>query len=96
MTMGKGMADMELMSHDNLLFDEISTLIEQSRRTMLAQMSSATVYLFWTIGKCINNDILKNERADYGKKIVSRVATQLSWSHFIELLPFKTHEAKMY
>jgi len=26
----------------------------------------------------INADILRNERADYGKKIVSRVATQLT------------------
>jgi hypothetical protein len=29
-------------------------------------------------------------------EIVSKLSTQLSWSHFIELLPVKTHEARMY
>jgi hypothetical protein len=30
------------------------------------------------------------------KKIVSPLATQLSWSHFIELLPLQTEEAKLF
>lgn len=29
-------------------------------------------------------------------EIVSKLSTQLSWSHFIELLPIKTHAARMY
>ena len=29
-------------------------------------------------------------------EIVSQVATQLSWSHFVELLPIKSSEARMY
>jgi hypothetical protein len=29
-------------------------------------------------------------------KIVSPLATQLSWSHFIELLPLTSHEARLY
>ena len=60
-----------------LLYSEISNLIEHNRRTMLSQVSSATVFLFWRIGKLINGDILKNQRADYGKKIVSTLSTQL-------------------
>jgi len=39
---------------------------------------------------------LENKRADYGKKIVSHLATQLSWACFIEILPLKTQEAKLY
>jgi hypothetical protein len=34
--------------------------------------------LFWQIGTRINIDILDNKRADYGKQIVSHLATQLS------------------
>jgi len=115
-----------------ILFSKISTLIEQSRRTMLAQASSTTIFLFWEIGRRINENILENERADYGKKIVSRVATQLaekygrsfearnlrrmmqffeqfpnfeivspaatqlSWAHFVEILPLKTHKSKLF
>ena len=35
------------------------------------------------IGESINSVLLDNQRAEYGKQIVSQVATQLSWSHFI-------------
>ena len=52
--------------------------------------------LFWEIGNHINVDILENKRADYGKQIVSKASTQLSWSHFIEILPLKTMDAKLY
>lgn len=43
----------------------------------------------WYIGERINREILGNTRAEYGKQIVLRLATQLSWSHFIEVLPNK-------
>lgn len=79
--------------------------------------------LFWEIGHRINNEILENKRADYGKQvinllseelvvkygrsfevrnlrrmmqfaeqfsdltIVSTASTQLSWNHFVEILP---------
>ncbi|MCM1185146.1 MAG: hypothetical protein NC251_02320 [Lachnoclostridium sp.] len=43
----------------------------------------------WNIGERINKEILGNVRAEYGKQIVSRLATQLSWSHFVEVLPLK-------
>ncbi|MCL2065723.1 MAG: PDDEXK nuclease domain-containing protein, partial [Candidatus Cloacimonetes bacterium] len=114
------------------LFDEISKLIEQSRKAIYKQASATTVLLFWKIGQCINCDILENKRADYGKQIVSLLATQLtekygrgfdirnvrrmmqfaeqfqdftivstlstqlSWSHFIEILPLNTQEAKLF
>jgi len=68
---------MELMNSDRILFDEISALIEQSRSAIHKQASAATILLFWNIGQHINNDILKNKRADYGKQIVSALSTQL-------------------
>jgi predicted nuclease of restriction endonuclease-like (RecB) superfamily len=39
---------------------------------------------------------LKNKRANYGKQIVVTLSRQLSWSHFLALIPLKTNEAKMY
>jgi len=69
---------MNLMNPDNVLFDEISVLIEHSRRVIYAQANSATISLFWKIGQRINVEILKSKRADYGKQIVSRLATQLT------------------
>ena len=69
---------MELMNGNNVLFSDISALIEQTRLAIYAQTSGSTVLLFWKIGQRINNDILENKRADYGKQIVSQAATQLS------------------
>ncbi|MCL2187898.1 MAG: PDDEXK nuclease domain-containing protein [Defluviitaleaceae bacterium] len=114
------------------LFNKISNLIEQSRSAIHAHASGTTVYLFWEIGRHINVDILENKRADYGKKIVSALTTQLTkrygrtfevrnlrrmmqfaeqfpnfeivsalttqltWSHFIEILPLKSMDAKIF
>jgi predicted nuclease of restriction endonuclease-like (RecB) superfamily len=123
---------MDLLNSEQMLFEEISTLIEQSRRAIHIQASNATILLFWKIGKRINTDVLENKRADYGKQIVSALATQLvmrygrsfelrnlrrmmqfaeqfssieivsalptqlSWTHIVEVLPLKTHEAKQF
>lgn len=114
------------------LLNDISLLIEQSKRQISIQANSTLTILFWQIGKRINHEILQNKRADYGKQIVSTVSTQLelkygsnfeeknlrrmlqfsqqfpdfeivvtlsrqlSWSHFLVLLPIKNSDAKHY
>jgi predicted nuclease of restriction endonuclease-like (RecB) superfamily len=140
-TDGKNKMELTSITSDNstlakndgqILFDKISVLIEQSRRAIYAHASSTTIYLFWEIGRHINNEILENKRADYGKQIVSALTTQLtekygrsfetrnlrrmmqfveqfpnfeivsalptqlSWTHFVEILPLKTMEAKLF
>jgi predicted nuclease of restriction endonuclease-like (RecB) superfamily len=40
--------------------------------------SRETVLIFWQVGRRINDGVLENQRADYGKQIVSRLATQLT------------------
>jgi len=123
---------LDIINSDQALFNEISALIEQSRRTIYAQSNTITVSLFWQIGRRINDEILQNKRADYGKQIVvtlSRqleekygrsfeeknlrrmlqfveqfpeeeivvsLSRQLSWSHFLALIPLKTSDAKMF
>jgi len=69
---------MELINNGDALFNDISALIEQSRNTIYKQARAASIILLWNIGQRINNNILENKRADYGKQIVSRLATQLS------------------
>jgi predicted nuclease of restriction endonuclease-like (RecB) superfamily len=63
------------------LFATVSGLIEEARRTLARQANNTTVYLFWRIGQRINSDILNRQRAAYGQKIVSRLATQLVASY---------------
>ena len=65
-------------SNGQALYKDIALLIEENRRAIYRHASGSTIMMFWEIGRRINTDILKNKRADYGKKIVSRVATQLA------------------
>ena len=68
---------MNLTNDDNILFTDISALIELNRRSIYRQANSATVLLFWEIGQRINDEVLENKRADYGKEIVVTLARQL-------------------
>lgn len=84
-----------ILSEEKLL-DELSQLIEQSQRQLVSQANSTLVMLFWYIGKRINENILQNKRADYGKQIVVTLSRHLSWSHFLALIPLKKQEAKIF
>lgn len=54
----------------NDLFNELSQLIEQSKQQVAVQTNSAVTILFWQVGNRINQEILQNKRAEYGKQIV--------------------------
>ena len=117
---------------ENDLFNELSQLIEKSKHLVEVQANSTVTILFWQVGNRINQDILQNKRAEYGKQIVPTLSAQLenkygrnfteknvrrmlrfaeqfsdfqivvtlsrqlSWSHFVELLPLKTIESKLF
>lgn len=124
--------DHPIVFSNEKLFDDLSKLIEQSRQQVAMQANSALTVLFWQVGKRINDDILQNERAEYGKQIISKVSTQLensygrnfaeknvrrmmqfaeifpdmqivvplarqlSWSHFLILIPLKSTEQRLF
>jgi predicted nuclease of restriction endonuclease-like (RecB) superfamily len=111
---------------------ELSSLIDQSKQQVAKVANSTLTILFWNVGKRIQEEVLKNERAEYGKQIITIVSVQLevkygrnfteknvrrmirffqefsdfnilpplaaklSWSHFIELFPLKSKEAKLF
>lgn len=121
-----------ILSPEQDLLTELSQLIEQSQQQVVSQANSTLTMLFWHIGNRINKEILQNKRADYGKRIVPILSTQLkekygrnfelgnlrrmmqfaeqfpnlsivvplarqlSWSHFIILIPIKNQEAKLF
>ena len=109
---------------NNSLFEKIKNLIEQTKQNVAISVNSSLTIMYWEIGNKINQDILKNQRAEYGKEIVvtlsrqlqdnfgkgfdeknlrrmmqfanaiekQKVVTlsrQLSWSHFLALLPLQ-------
>ncbi len=60
------------------MLGEIRLLIEQTRLHVAQSVNSALVLMNWHIGKRINDEILKNKRAEYGEKIVSTLSRQLT------------------
>lgn len=72
------MSDLEKFNGENdTLLQELSVLIEESKQHVSRVANSAMTLLFWHVGKRINEEILNNERAEYGKKIVVTVSRQL-------------------
>ncbi len=98
-------------------------MIDSARQKVAVTVNSELTILYWNIGKQINEDILKNNRAGYGKYIIAELiknllevygsgfskknlhlfvkfnelypdiqivyslSTQLSWTHFRNLIP---------
>ncbi|MBD3360710.1 DUF1016 family protein [Candidatus Peregrinibacteria bacterium] len=107
------------------LITDIRDLIEESRSRVSVEVNAALTMLNWHIGKRIDRDILKGDRAEYGREIVSTLSRELqidygkgfskkniwriiqfsrvfpdkeivvtlsrelSWSHFLALIPLK-------
>jgi len=59
------------------LMQDLRQIVDQSRCHVAATANYALTTMYWHIGERINREILGNERAEYGKQIVSQVATQL-------------------
>jgi len=126
------MDELVLQEHNALgrgeidLLKDICAIVDSARSSVAKYANSEITLMNWYIGERINREILGNMRAEYGKQIVSRLATQLketyggrnfnvrnlrrmmqfasefpdteivsrlatqlSWSHFIEVLPIK-------
>lgn len=116
---------MELNTNYTPLVNDLVSLIEEGKKQLAFAANAAMTMTYWRIGKRINEDILDNKRADYGKRIVVSVSRQLiirygknyeeknlrrmmqfaqvfddeqivvpmvrqlSWSHFMILIPLK-------
>lgn len=115
---------MKVVSLEAQLVDNLKNLITESKNSAIASVNSILTMMYWDIGNTINQEILKSDRAEYGKSIVATVSQQLqaefgkgfektnltrmikftiifekekvvtlsrqlSWSHFLAILPLK-------
>lgn len=84
-----GMANLKKIKTRHQLFCDVAGFIEESKKYVAYNINATLTFLFWKIGRRINEEVLKNKRAGYGKRIVVSLSRQLSWSHIIALLPLK-------
>lgn len=108
------------------LVADLRQIIDNARARVASTANYELTMMYWHIGERINRDVLANQRAEYGKQIVSTLARQLqalygtrgfdgksirrmmqfadvfpeekivaplarqlSWSHFVEVIPLK-------
>ena len=60
------------------LFGEIKTLISSAKQRAAVAVNAELTLLYWQVGQRINTEILKGERADYGKQVVANLSKQLT------------------
>ncbi len=76
-------ANVGSMSYDgpDALIKDISALIDKAKNHVAREYNSAQALLCWSIGKRIDEEILKSERAEYGEAIVASLSNHLALSY---------------
>lgn len=62
----------------NDLIGELKTMIDQARESIASTVNTRLAMLYWHVGSRVRKEILKDERAEYGRTIVASVARQLT------------------
>ncbi|SHM54820.1 PDDEXK nuclease domain-containing protein [Flavobacterium xanthum] len=57
---------------------DIKLLIEQSKQQIAITVNATMSMLYWKIGARINQEVLQNNRAEYGEQIVQSLSAQLT------------------
>jgi len=65
------------LANEKLLKD-LQSLIESSRAKTAIAINVEIASLYWHVGARINEDVLANERAEYGKEVLAGVSKELS------------------
>lgn len=63
---------------DTHLLLAVKQLIEQGKQQIAVSVNTTMSMLYWQIGKRINDDVLQNQRAEYGKQIVPTLSRHLT------------------
>ncbi len=68
---------MREMEKGDALTHTISELIQSAKSEVVRTLNASMLRLYWQIGKTIQEDLIKNDRAEYGKRIVTTVSAEL-------------------
>ena len=60
------------------LFSDLTRLIAEARTRAAVAVNAEITLLYWQIGRRIRIDVLKEERADYGKQVLLLLAEKLT------------------
>ena len=60
------------------LFSDVCSIIDGTRNRIATYLNTEVCMTNWYVGKRIKEDVLKNQRAEYGKQILKNLASRLS------------------
>jgi len=61
-----------------MLLDDLRQLIDTARKRAAVAVNTELTLLYWQVGKRVNTDILREQRAEYGDSVMARLASELS------------------
>lgn len=64
--------------NENVLFSDVCGIIDNARKNIAVYVNSEICLTKWYVGKRIKEDVLYNQRAEYGKQVVKRLALRLT------------------
>ncbi|OQK17958.1 hypothetical protein AU255_08890 [Methyloprofundus sedimenti] len=62
------------------LFVEVKELIQAAKQQAAVAVNAELTLLYWQVGKRIADEVLKGERAEYGKQVIAHLAKDLTVS----------------
>ena len=70
---------------DNTLAAEVKQLIQSAKQRAVVAINAELTLLYWQVGKRVADEVLKGERAEYGKQVITSLAQQLTLEYgFVE------------
>lgn len=75
---------------------DLRQIVDQARIHVAATANYELTMMYWHIGERINREVLDNQRAKYGKQIVSQVATQLQDAYRKEVVAISATTSSSY
>jgi len=69
---------MNELTFNEPLIEELKNLIANTKEKVAISVNSSLTLMYWQIGFKINEDILKNSRAEYGQQILQTVSAKLT------------------
>ncbi len=71
----------KMAKNPDALLHDLRSLIEETRATVATTVNAALTTLYWRVGQRLQREILKGERAEYGKEILPTLSAKLTSSY---------------
>lgn len=63
------------------LYNRIVLMIENAKTNVAVKINSEMTFLYWNIGKDITENVLKNQKAEYGKSVIKELSQKLTMEY---------------